>query len=71
MTENGFCAHQIPTDTRIPLLKIINGQKVFSFRGAKLWNRLESETKCPRSENIQRTTIEGVKTLISSLLSFL
>ena len=33
------------TDVRIPLLKTINDQKTFSFRGAKSWNSLERETK--------------------------
>ena len=29
------------TDLKIPLLKTINGQKAFSFRGPKLWNGLQ------------------------------
>ena len=33
------------TDLKLPLLKTINGQKAFSYRGAKLWNRLERATK--------------------------
>ena len=33
------------TDLRLPLLKTANGQKAFSYRGAKLWNSLEREAK--------------------------
>ena len=33
------------TDLRLPLLKTVNGQKAFSYRGAKLWNSLEKEAK--------------------------
>ena len=33
------------TDLKIPLLKTINGQKAFSYRGAKLWNCLARATK--------------------------
>ena len=33
------------TDLRLPLLKTVNGQKAFSFCGAKLWNSLEREAK--------------------------
>ena len=37
---------------RIRILKTINGQKAFSFRGAKLWNSLERETKLAPSLKI-------------------
>ena len=33
------------TDLRLPLLKTVNGQKAFSYHGAKLWNSLEKEAK--------------------------
>ena len=33
------------TDLRLPLLKTANGQKAFSYRGAKLWNSLQREAK--------------------------
>ena len=33
------------TDLRLPLLKAANGQKAFSYRGAKLWNSLPREAK--------------------------
>ena len=35
--------HSIETDLRLPLLKTVNGQKAFSYRGAKLWNSLRKE----------------------------
>ena len=37
--------HSSETDLKIPLLKTINGQKAFSYRGPKLWNSLERATK--------------------------
>ena len=40
------------TDLKIPLLKTINGQKAFSYRGAKLWNNLERATKLAPSLKI-------------------
>ena len=33
------------TDLRLLLLKTANGQKAFSYRGAKLWNSLQREAK--------------------------
>ena len=32
-------------DLRVPLFKTANGQKSFAYRGAHLWNNLESEVK--------------------------
>ena len=32
------------TDARMPLLKRMNDQKVFSFRGAKLWISIDRES---------------------------
>ena len=32
-------------DLKIPLLKTTDGQKAFSYQGAKLWDSLEMETK--------------------------
>ena len=40
------------TDLKIPLLKTINGQKAFSYRGAKLWNSLERASKLAPSLKI-------------------
>ena len=42
------CARQLrntSTDLYVPLLKTACGQKCFSYRGAKLWNDLERESK--------------------------
>ena len=33
------------SDLRVPLFKTANGQKSFAYRGAHLWNNLESEVK--------------------------
>ena len=33
------------TDLRLPLKKSSNGQKSFSYRGAKLWNSHSAESK--------------------------
>ena len=30
---------------RLPLLKSAGGQRLFSYRGAKLWNSLDTEVK--------------------------
>ena len=47
-------------------------KKAFSLLGAKLYNSLERETKLAPSLRIfKRTTIEGVRTLTSFLLSFI
>ena len=33
------------TDLQVPLFKTVNGQNSFAYRGAHLWNSLESEVK--------------------------
>ena len=33
------------TDLRLPMKRSTNGQKCFSYRGAKLWNSLSAESK--------------------------
>ena len=43
--DRGWFLRSSDTDVRIPLLRTINDQKAFSFRGAKLWNSLERKTK--------------------------
>ena len=45
------------TDLRLPLKSSANGQKCFSFRGAKCWNGLPTEAK-------QTTSIKAFKHLI-------
>ena len=39
------------TDVHIPRMRTSNGQKCFAYRGAKVWNDLDSETKL--ASNIQ------------------
>ena len=39
------------TDLRLPKKRTCNGQKSFSFRGAKLWNSLNTEAKLATSLN--------------------
>ena len=41
------------TDLKIPFLKTTNGQKAFSYRGAKLWNGLERAAKLARKNEIK------------------
>ncbi len=45
------------TDLRIPKKISTNGQRCFSFRGAKLWNGLSAELKKSPSLNIFKKTI--------------
>ena len=33
------------TDLQVPLTKTCYGQRAFSYRGAGVWNRLDSEVK--------------------------
>ena len=48
-TRNSACnsrsLRNSATDLRLPMKRSANGQKCFSFRGAKLWNSLLAETK--------------------------
>ena len=39
------CLRNTETDLRLPKKTSANGQKCFSFRGAKLWNSLSAESK--------------------------
>ena len=49
------------TDVKLPLLKTINGQKAFSFRGAKIWNSLEKETKsAPSLKIFKKQLLKGL-----------
>ena len=52
--------HSLPntsTDLKLPLMKTGNGQKVFSYRGAKYWNSLSAESKQAAKLNSFKTTI--------------
>ena len=54
-TRNSSCnsrsLRNTATDLRLPMKTSANGQKCFSFRGAKLWNSLPAETKQASSIN--------------------
>ena len=39
------------TDLLAPRMKTSNGQKAFSFRGAKVWNELKHEVKLAPSQS--------------------
>ena len=45
------------TDLRVPKKTSANGQKCFSFRGAKLWNSLSAESKEASSLNIFKKSV--------------
>ena len=48
-TKNSQCSsyslRNTETDLRLPAKETANGQKCFSYRGAKLWNSLSAESK--------------------------
>ena len=44
-TRGTFYLRNYESDLRVPLFKTANGQKSFAYRGARLWNNLESEVK--------------------------
>ena len=48
-TQNSLCSsyslRNMGTDVRLLMKKSTNGQKFFSYRGAKLWNSLSAESK--------------------------
>ena len=47
------------TDLRLPKKRSANGQKCFSFRGAKIWNSLPAESKTASSLNSFKKLIKG------------
>ena len=62
-TRNSACAprnlRNTETDLRLPKKNSANGQKCFSFRGAKLWNSLPAEAKTASSLNGFKKSIKG------------
>ena len=44
-TRDTICLRNSENDVRVPLFKTANGQKSFAYRGAHLWNNLESKVK--------------------------
>ena len=62
-TKNSQCSSRnlrnTETNLRLPKKKSANGQKCFSFRGAKLWNSLPAESKKASSLNSFKNSIKG------------
>ena len=62
-TKNSACSSRIlrntETDLRLPKKRSANGQKCFSFRGAKLWNSLPAESKTASSLGSFKKSIQG------------
>ena len=56
-TLSSHCFGNTETDFRLPLKRTSNGQKCFSYRGAKLWNSLSAESKHAPSLNIFKQSI--------------
>ena len=44
-TRDAVYLRNSETDLQVPLFKTANGQNSFAYRGAHLWNSLESEVK--------------------------
>ena len=44
-TRDNICLGNSESDLQVPLFKTANGKKSFAYRGAQLWNNLESELK--------------------------
>ena len=67
-TGNSLCSsyslRNTGTDLRLPMKKSTNGQKCFSYRGAKLWNSLSSESK-------QASSLYGFRKVFRNGTSFL
>ena len=63
LTKNSQCSSRNPRNTetglRLPKNKSANGQKCFSFRGAKLWNSLPAESKKASSLISFKNSIKG------------
>ena len=52
------CLRNTETDLRVPKKTSANGQKCFSFRGAKLWNSLSAESKQASSLNNFKKSVQ-------------
>ena len=52
------CLRNTETDQRVPKKTSANGQKCFSFRGAKLWNSLSAESKQASSLNSFKKSVQ-------------
>ena len=62
-TKNSACSSRrlqnTETDLRFPKKRSANGQKCFSFRGAKLWNSLPAESNKASSLGGFKKSIQG------------
>ena len=58
-TSSSRSLRNTETDLRLPKKKSANGQKCFSFRGAKLWNSLPAESKRASSLNGFKKLMKG------------
>ena len=54
---SSYSLRNTEADLRLPLMKTANGQKSFSYRGAKLWNSLSAESKQATSLSCFKQTI--------------
>ena len=59
------------TDLQIPKRYTANGQKGFSFRGAKLWNSLSTEIKSERTITNFKTALYIMYSLLCGLIIYL
>ena len=57
--ESIKCLIKRSTDLRLPKKKSANGQKCFSYRGAKIWNSLLAESKTASSLDGFKKTVKG------------
>ena len=46
------------TDLHVPLMKMCNGQRAFSYRGAGVWNHLDSEVKQASSFKVFKDAVK-------------
>ena len=67
-TRNSLCSsyslRNTGTDLRLPKKRSSNGQRCFSYRGAKLWNGLSAESK-------QATSLYSFKKTIKKVIPFI
>ena len=65
--SNGRVLRSTDTDLKVPLLKTSAGQKSFSYRGGRLWNSLNRETKvAPSLSAFKRLSKDDINTLSQS-----
>ena len=55
-----FSLRNADTDLLVPFMKTSNGQKAFSFSGAKIWNELSHEAKQAPSLSSFKNKIKSV-----------